>query len=161
MIIRTIKILAVLIISLVAVLFLNFFLNITLHNPAFIIPLYGWADSHHFLGLYDKLMTAVGLGKSNDPYPLISVGKLESNIYREPRAAIIGIAETIVKASDGDYHVNIRDDQGRALVTEIAPDHPLPLPKIGQKIRIWGVTRYDLDHRWWEIHPVMGWEVAK
>lgn len=142
----------------IAIFFFNIALNLTLYNPAIIVPLYGWAEKYHLMSKMNALVSLAGFGEVNDPYPLTSIGRLESNTYREPRASITGTVEAIVKAVDGDYHVNIRDEKNRILVTEMVPEYPLPLPTVGQKIKIWGVTRYDLGHRWWELHPVFGWE---
>lgn len=35
--------------------------------------------------------------------------------------------------------------------------------KVWTKITVWGISRYDgwPRHNWWEIHPVLGIEVAK
>jgi hypothetical protein len=57
------------------------------------------------------------------------------------------------KMRDRDWHVTIVDRAGRKLVVEIIPAIPLPVPKKGQRIRVWGISRADFQHKWSEIHP--------
>lgn len=137
----------------------NRFLTWTYYNPAVMVPLYGWLDTHK---LANPLGTAMNLGQKEEQYPLISIANLQNNLFWGPRAAVMGTAVVVVHVSDGDTHINVKDETtGRTLVTEMVSEHPLPLPDVGSKIKIWGVTRYDLEHRWWELHPVFGWEAAK
>lgn len=58
---------------------------------------------------------------------------------------------------DGDIHFKIADAAGNVLTCEIDPQHPLPEPAYQQHVRVYGVTRFDMDHGWWEIHPVDYW----
>lgn len=74
------------------------------------------------------------------------------------KVAVVGIVDKIAHQPDGDYHVIIRNSEGMALVTEFIPEITLPLPTVGNRIKIWGVVRFDILHNWWEIHPVIGWE---
>jgi hypothetical protein len=77
------------------------------------------------------------------------------------KVAVEGIVDKITHEPDGDYHIIIRP-QGMlqpVLVTEAIPEiKDLPLPKEGDHIKIWGITRFDQPHNWWEIHPVIGWK---
>ena len=77
------------------------------------------------------------------------------------KVAVEGIVDAISHEPDGDYHVIIRPQYvpvGLSLVTEFIPEIKLPLPKKGDQIKIWGITRFDEPHNWWELHPVIGWE---
>lgn len=120
-------------------------LNYTLYNPAFITPIYGFF-------LKEKIISSEEAG-----YPLENIHDINTSKYSGPRATIIGTVIDVLKSGDGDWHITIRG-KGGDMVTEIAPEYPLPIPLLGEKIRIWGVTRYDIAHRWWEIHPVFGWQ---
>jgi hypothetical protein len=62
--------------------------------------------------------------------------------------------------ADGDIHFKITDPAGNLLTCEIDPQTPLPEPAYQQQIRVYGILRYDLDHDWFEIHPVDNWEDA-
>ena len=120
-------------------------LNATLYNPTFITPIYDFFLKSHIID--DE-----GAG-----YPLISIHTLNWGLYSGPRATVIGSVVDVIKSGDGDDHINIMSQDG-SLVAEIIPEYPLPVPLVGDKIRIWGITRYDIAHRWWELHPVMGWK---
>lgn len=121
----------------------------TIYNPAIAVRIFGFFQERHFFS------------ETEGGYPLISIYKLQKNLFLKPRASVIGKVENEVKSTDGDLHVNIQDDNGRILVAEIVPEYPLKTPPVGAKIKVWGVTRYDLEHRWWELHPVFGWELIK
>lgn len=142
-----------------ALLFLfvfNLFITWTWYNPAVMVPVYGWLAAHN---LAETAGNVLNLGQKEEQYPLISIEDLEKNLFWGPRAAAIGTVTDVVRASDGDHHINVKDEKtGRILVAETVPEYSLPLPEIGQKIKIWGVTRFDIEHRWWELHPVFGWE---
>lgn len=61
---------------------------------------------------------------------------------------------TLVKAeADGDTHIRI-DDGPAFIVAEIMPYKPLPAPKVGQFVRVAGISREDKTHGWHEVHPV-------
>lgn len=62
-------------------------------------------------------------------------------------------------ADDGDWHVTI-EQRGVKLVLEIIPALPLPVPRKGQIIEAWGITRYDTRHGWHELHPLEGWQAV-
>jgi hypothetical protein len=56
------------------------------------------------------------------------------------------------RMQDGDIHVTL--DNGKAkVVIEIIPLIPLDPPKKGTIIRVRGISRWDRDHGWPEIHP--------
>jgi len=77
------------------------------------------------------------------------------------KVAVEGMVEKVAKQPDGDYHIVMRPQSipaGLYLVTEAVPEIKLPLPKKGDRIKIWGLVRYDILHNWWELHPVIGWE---
>lgn len=145
-------------IIIVALFLFNKILNLTYYNPAVIIPAYGWLNKYK---LVKQAEIAVKLVEKEELYPLIPISRLQSNLFQRPRARVIGTVSSIIKAPDGDWHINITDDSGLTQITEMVPEYPLPLPKTGAKIKIWGVTRYDLEHRWRELHPVFGWEPIK
>lgn len=82
------------------------------------------------------------------------------------KVAVEGIVEKIAHQPDGDYHIIIRPPylpnvSPVFLVTEAIPEIKLPLPKVGDQIKIWGLVRFDILHNWWELHPVIGWEKVK
>lgn len=83
------------------------------------------------------------------------------NGSKKTKVAVVGIVDKIAHEPDGDYHVIIRNDSGLSLVTEFIPEIKLLLPKKEDRIKIWGIVRFDYFHNWWELHPVIGWETVK
>jgi hypothetical protein len=84
-----------------------------------------------------------------------------ANGSEKTKVSVEGVVDSISKEPDGDYHVIIRPQYFLipVLVTEFIPElKDLPLPKVGDHIKIWGITRFDEPHNWWELHPVIGWE---
>ena len=80
------------------------------------------------------------------------------------KVAVEGIVDKVTHEPDGDYHIIMRPQYipiGLFLITEAIPEIKLPLPKEGDHIKIWGITRFDEPHNWWELHPVIGWEDVK
>lgn len=91
----------------------------------------------------------------------------DTNLYQftsdgssKTKVAVSGIVDKIYHEPDGDYHVIVRpvNNSSVFLVTEFIPEIKLDVPKVGDKIKIWGITRFDILHDWWELHPVIGWE---
>jgi hypothetical protein len=123
-------------------------LNVTLYNPRFITPVYSFFLSHHILK------------EESSGYPVVPIWKLNWNLYDGPRATIVGTVTDVVHSGDGDWHINV-GGIGGTVVSEVIPEYPLPIPAVGDRVRIWGVTRYDLQHRWAELHPVIGWHKLK
>ena len=91
------------------------------------------------------------------------VGLLDfiANGSTKTKVAVEGVVDKITHEPDGDYHIIIKSSyvSWPVLVTETIPEiKDLPLPKEGDHIKIWGITRFDEPHNWWELHPVIGWE---
>lgn len=122
----------------------------TVYNPAIATSAYRWLTDRHLLSLIPD-------GEEKNIYPTTTIGTLNNNMFWKPRAAVVGTVIDELRASDGDWHINVQDEHGDILVVEMIPEYPLSLPNIGSKIKIWGITRFDLEHRWWELHPVIGW----
>lgn len=86
------------------------------------------------------------------------------NGSQKTKIAVEGIVDKVAKQPDGDYHIVMRPQYapvGLYLVTESIPEIKLTPPKEGEHIKIWGIVRFDILHNWWEIHPVIGWEIVK
>lgn len=144
---RSFKIVFVLMIFVV----LEAFLSWTFYNPAVMVPVYRWGVNHGLLKVWGILE------RENGQYEITTIKTLNESKFWGPRAAVVGTVTDVQKVFDGDWHLNITDKDGRTLVAEVIPEYPVPLPDLGAKVQIWGVTRFDLDHRWWELHPVIGW----
>lgn len=86
-----------------------------------------------------------------------------ANGSQKTKVAVEGVVDKVAQQPDGDYHIIIRPPYlpFPVLVTEAIPEIKLPLPKAGDRIKIWGIVRFDILHNWWELHPVIGWEAKK
>lgn len=149
-----------LLIILILVLFVAFdrLATYTVYNPSIATKLYRFVDNLGFGKFYATAKSVINGEGTGELYPLTTISSLNNGLFWGPRAAVEGTITDTIKAWDGDLHVNIEDAKGNMLVMEIIPEYPLPVPKVGEKVRAWGITRYDLEHRWWELHPVMGWK---
>lgn len=70
------------------------------------------------------------------------------------------------REGDGDWHIRITDGKGFA-VAECIPELPCAHPKIGQCVRVRGISRIDGEHKypgtqvgWPEVHPVESLKVV-
>ncbi len=82
-----------------------------------------------------------------------------ANGSTKTKVSVEGIVDKIAHEPDGDYHVIVTNLVGLPLVTEFIPEIPLlTIPKVGNKVKIWGIVRFDEPHNWWELHPVIGWK---
>lgn len=76
-------------------------------------------------------------------------------VFKEPHIVITGTVEKVIHEQDGDHHLWVTLDNSKfQLACEIVPQNVIPDPAIGDHVKIWGILRYDLQHGWWEIHPV-------
>ena len=128
-------------------------LQATLYNPAVMVPVLRFAYTHH---IFQPLLS---LESHSAPYPLLRIKDINNAKYFGPRASVIGVVTDIQRSFDGDWHLNITARDGTVLVGEIIPEHQMLIPSMGDRVKIWGVVRYDMEHRWWELHPVIGWSL--
>lgn len=83
-------------------------------------------------------------------------------MFQEPHACVIGQVAEVIQETDSDTHIWLTMDgttKGR-LACEITPQQKMDPPAVGQRVKIYGIFRYDLQHSWPEIHPVDRWEPA-
>ena len=103
------------------------------------------------------LMAANGLPdpKLYPPVPLAKIAAKDG--WARPRCLIEGTVTYIKKEDDGDYHFVVTDGKAN-VVCEIVPELAVEHPKAGQHVTVWGIPRWDGEHRWGEVHPVIGWK---
>lgn len=119
-----------------------------------------------FPNVFERILTFfVKQGEKEDDdllYHDVGLVDFIANGSTKTKVAVEGIVDKVAHQPDGDYHVVIRPlyvPVGLFLVTEFIPEiKDLPLPNKGDHIKIWGITRFDEPHNWWELHPVIGWE---
>lgn len=59
---------------------------------------------------------------------------------------------------DGDLHIRLTSPAGRFIIAECIPELPCARPDTGRVITVYGISRPDPEHGWWEVHPVERWE---
>jgi hypothetical protein len=75
------------------------------------------------------------------------------------------VSDVSVDSDDGDLTFKLveqLDHPGPFVICEIIDSTKLAPPKIGSKVKVYGVSRYDAkaDHQWYEVHPVIDIEPA-
>lgn len=97
------------------------------------------------------LPTIVGMSGESRTYHGVSVKEVRTTTWTH--IAVCGRVALAHIEDDGDTHLRI-EDGGFFVVAEIVPYHPLPKPKVGQWVRVAGISREDKTHSWFEVHPV-------
>lgn len=104
----------------------------------------------------------VGQGEKEDDDLLYYDANLADFVLNGSKKTKVAVEGTVLESAlepDGDWHVVVGDGQNNNLVTEFIPEiKNLAIPQKGDRIKIWGITRFDILHNWWELHPVIGWQ---
>src|SRR6266568_9676158 len=93
-------------------------------------------------------------------YNLVTITDINLGKVKHTHVAIITIIDKAHNEHDGDVHLHASDGCN-GLVCEIIPEIPLAVPKIGSKVKISGILRFDKEHNWQEIHPCVMIEIVK
>lgn len=83
-------------------------------------------------------------------YHPVTVSALASTLWTH--VEVEGLVVYVRHQHDGDWHITIAAE-GKLAVVEVIPAIPLPVPPRGSWVRVRGISRYDRDHGWQEIHP--------
>jgi len=92
----------------------------------------------------------------------VAIADIERN--QEPHVMAEGyVSEIRVNDEDGDLSFKLVEDlksPGPFIVCEIIDPIRLKPPKVGSRVRVYGVSRYDGqdNHNWYEVHPVLNIE---
>ncbi|HEX9239197.1 MAG TPA: hypothetical protein VF910_00905 [Candidatus Bathyarchaeia archaeon] len=85
----------------------------------------------------------------------VTVAQLASGAVKHTHVQVSGVVAYTKIEEDGDIHIRIVGDTGAAfVVAECIPRLPCRRPKNGERITVQGITRYDGEHHWFEVHPV-------
>lgn len=92
--------------------------------------------------------------------------------FVSPRAVLTGIVVYKASQADGDEHIilapvgtdtslstltALRDAGIDFVVCEIIPEIPMPKPTLHSVITAKGIARWDVQHGWPELHPLLEW----
>lgn len=86
---------------------------------------------------------------------------------QEPHVFTEGyVSEVRMEEDDGDVVFKLVENLDRPapfVICEVIDGLKVPLPPLGSKVRVYGVSRYDSksDHEWPELHPVLNIQVLK
>lgn len=97
------------------------------------------------------LPAIVGTSGESRTYHGVTVAGLKETQWTHVSAC--GRVALVKHESDGDGHIRI-EAGGAFLIAEVVPYHQFPLPKVGQYVRVAGISREDRTHHWFEINPV-------
>jgi hypothetical protein len=92
--------------------------------------------------------------------------------FVSPRAVITGKVVYKATQADGDTHMIVADPAVPNTLTtlaaltaggydfvvcEVSPEIPMALPQLHSTVMVRGITRWDYEHGWPELHPLLGW----
>lgn len=87
------------------------------------------------------------------PYFPVTVSDLAAGRNFHTHVAVTGAVTYVKREADGDTHIRLGN--GKVfVVAECILALPCKAPKVGQKITVRGISRFDLEHKWYEVHPV-------
>jgi putative zinc finger protein len=98
-------------------------------------------------------------------FQTVSISNIESNT--KPHIVAEGyVSQVGVNDEDGDFSFKIVDNLQQPepfIVCEIIDPIRFAPPKVGSRVRVYGVSRYDSqrNHNWYEVHPVLNIEVVR
>lgn len=82
----------------------------------------------------------------------VAIADMPQNVHTHVQ--VTGTVAYVKQEGDGDTHIRLVDDAKHFIVAECIPLIPCVAPKVGQKITVKGISRYDGKHKWYECNPV-------
>lgn len=89
----------------------------------------------------------------------VTVQALAAGQVVHTHVSVTGLVTYTRLEDDGDLHLRLAADSTGSpfIVAECIPLLPCRRPVVGRWVTVRGITRFDPEHRWWEVHPVE-WE---
>ncbi len=98
---------------------------------------------------------------SEEPRQYFKVAIADMPLNHYTHVEITGEVKSRIVEKDGDTHLQISDGSN-FIVAECIPKLPCSvIPNVGQTITVRGISRYDRENRWYEVHPVEEIEVKR
>ena len=92
-------------------------------------------------------------------YFKVAIADMPDNHYTH--VEITGLVKDVRPQKDGDTHIEVSDGKD-FVIAECIPELRCPvIPEVGQTVTIRGISRYDRENHWYEVHPVEEIEVKK
>ena len=116
-----------------------------------------------FWRAYDKKrrasVTADQSSEEPRQYFKVAMADMPANHYTH--VEITGNVKRVKSERDGDTHIQVSDGAD-FIIAECIPKLPCSvIPDVGQTVTIRGISRYDRENRWYEVHPVEEIELKK
>jgi hypothetical protein len=92
-------------------------------------------------------------------YP-VSISDLAAGKNFHTHVQVTGKVTLVKHEGDGDTHIVLSDGKN-FIVAECIPKLPCQAPAVGQTITVRGISRFDGEHKWNELHPVESLKVQK
>jgi hypothetical protein len=92
-------------------------------------------------------------------YFKVAIADMPSNHYTH--VEITGIVKEVRSEIDGDTHIQVSHGADFVIAECIPKLLCSVIPEAGQTVIIRGVSRYDRENHWYEVHPVEEIEVKK
>ena len=70
------------------------------------------------------------------------------------------VKQTTLIGAPGDLGPNKLKDFIGSHVLECIPELPCAKPTLDERIVARGIPRFDGEHKWWELHPLLSWVPA-
>lgn len=86
-------------------------------------------------------------------YHPATVAQLSAGRVTDTHVEVVGCVSLVKREEDGDRHIRITEGNN-FIVAECIPALPCASPKVGDRIKVRGVSRHDGKHKWYEVHPV-------
>ena len=98
---------------------------------------------------------------SEEPRHYFKVAVADMPVNHYTHVEITGRVQGVRPQKDGDTQIEVSDGKD-FVIGECIPKLPCPvLPEVGQTVTLRGVSRYDRENHWYEVHPVEEIEIKK
>ena len=92
-------------------------------------------------------------------YFKVAIADMPANHYTH--VEITGKIKSVRPEKDGDTHIQVSEGTD-FIIAECIPKLPCSvIPDVGQIVTIRGISRYDRENHWYEVHPVEEIEIKK
>lgn len=106
------------------------------------------------------LLATLAQGRAYHPVTLANMAQGKTRWTHVMMTATVMYVK--LQKEDGDLHIRLSNGKknGPIVVAECVPEIPCKNPGLGTRITVYGISRKDPLHLWWEIHPVFRLDVA-
>ena len=105
------------------------------------------------------LLAVVLLLAAQRPYWPVPIARMAAGDARHTHVRVSGVVAYVGHEGDQDMHIRLTDGTA-SIVAECVPRMPcltdgVPwVPREGDTVTVYGISRWDPEHGWAEVHPV-------